>query len=207
MNKELLIQIPLFKTLPDSELEHLAANLSVCVYSPGSIIFREGEVGDRFYIILDGDVEVIKAIGTSDERNLGVRSQGQFIGELSLINRDHLRTATVRSIGSVRLWEMTLAEFDALLARQPTLAYEVVNVLGQRLIASETATIDDLREKNQRLLEMYVELQAAQAQIVEKEKLEHELKVMTSVQPWFQRGWLVAIFTISSAWENTLLAS
>jgi CRP-like cAMP-binding protein len=182
MNKDQLIKIPLFKTLPDSELEHLTATLTVCIFPPGSIIFREGEVGDRFYIIIGGEVEIIKSMGTSDERLLGVRGPGQFIGELSLINRDRFRTASVRSKGHVQLWEMTLAEFDALLARQPSLAYEVVSVLGQRLIASETATIEDLREKNQRLVEMYTELQAAQAQIVEKEKLEHELQVAYQIQ-------------------------
>lgn len=182
MNKELLMQIPLFKTLPDTELEHLAATLSVCKFAPETLILQEGQVGDRFYIIMDGEVEIIKALGTSDERLLGVRGPGQFIGELSLINRDRFRSASVRSMGQVRLWEMTLTEFDALLLRQPSLAYEVVRILGQRLLASETATINDLREKNQRLVEMYTELQAAQAQIIEKEKLDHELQVAYQIQ-------------------------
>jgi sigma-B regulation protein RsbU (phosphoserine phosphatase) len=182
VNKELLIQIPLFKSLPDSELEHLAATLTVREYSPGTVIFREGQAGDRFYIIIEGDVEAVKALGTSEERVLGIRGKGEFIGELSLINRSGLRTASIRSVGSVQLWEMTLTEFDALLARQPSLTYEVVRVLGERLIASETATITDLREKNRQLAEMLAALQAAQAQIIEKEKLEHELQVARQIQ-------------------------
>ncbi len=182
MNKELLRQIPLFITLPDSELEQLADTLSVRQYPPEALILHEGEAGDRFYIIMDGEVEAVKALGTPDERVLSRRGPGQFIGELSLISRDRFRTASVRAIGTVRLWEMTLTEFDALLARQPSLAYEVVRVLGQRLVASETATINDLREKNERLLEMYTQLQAAQAQIIEKEKLDHELQVAYQIQ-------------------------
>lgn len=182
MNKELLVQIPLFKTLPDSELENLAITLTVHEYAPGEVILREGESGDRFYIIIEGKVEAIKAWGSAEERVLGIRGQGQFIGELSLINRDGLRSATVRALDQVRLWEMKHAEFDALLERQPTLAFEVVRVLAGRLVASETATIHDLREKNQRLAEMYVALQAAQAQIIEKEKLEHELQMAYQIQ-------------------------
>jgi len=182
MKKELLTQIPLFKTLPDSELEHLAATLTVRKYPPGSVVLREGESGDRFYIIIEGKVEAIKAMGSSEERVLGIRGPRQFIGELGLINRDRLRSASVRAIDQVKLWEMTHAEFDALLARQPAMAYEVVRVLAERLVASETATIHDLREKNQRLAEMYTELQAAQAQIIEKEKLEHELQVAYQIQ-------------------------
>lgn len=182
MNKELLIKIPLFKTLPNIELDLLEASLTVREFPPKTVIFREGQTGDRFYIIIDGKVEVIKALDTSDERVLGIRGQGEFIGELSLINRNGTRTASVRSISAIQLWEMTLTEFDALLARQPTLTYEVVRVLGERLIESETATITDLREKNRRLAEMYEELQAAQAQIIQKEKLEHELQVAFQIQ-------------------------
>jgi sigma-B regulation protein RsbU (phosphoserine phosphatase) len=182
MNKELLIKIPLFKTLPDAELDRLAASLTVREYPPETVIFREGQLGDRFYIILEGEVEAIKALGTSDERVLGVRGAGQFIGELSLINRNRSRTASIRSINPVRLWEMALSEFDALLIRQPALVYEVVQVLGERLIASETATIADLHDKNRQLAGMLAELQAAQAQIIEKEKLEHELQVAYQIQ-------------------------
>ena len=182
MNKELLVQIPLFKALPDSELEHLAASLNVHEFPPGTVIFREGEGGDRFYIIIYGEVEAVKALGTPDERVLGVRGPGSFLGELSLINRTGLRTASVRSIGTVQVWEMTMADFDALLIRQSTLAYEVMRVLGERLIDSENVIITDLREKNRQLAEMYAELVAAQAQIIEKEKLEHELQVAYKIQ-------------------------
>ena len=182
MNKQLLRRIPLFKVLPDEEIDFLVDTLQVVEMLPNMILFREGDPGDRFYIVIDGEVEAIKSLGTSEERRSGVRDAGQFIGELSLINRKGLRTASIRSIGPVQLWEMTHAEFDALLARQPVLAFELVRVLGERLIASETATINDLHEKNQRLAEMYTELQAAQAQIIEKEKLEHELQVARQIQ-------------------------
>ncbi len=172
----------MFETLPETELERLAASMKVRNYSSKAIIFHEGQSGDRFYIILDGEVEAIKALNTVDERVLGRRGPGQFIGELSLINRDRLRTASIRTVGPVRLCEMTHNEFDALLNRQPALAYEVIRVLGERLIESETATIKDLREKNQRLTELYAALMNAQAQIIEKEKLEHELEVARRIQ-------------------------
>lgn len=182
MKNELLRQVPLFKTLTNREMERLATTLARCEFPPGSVIFKEGEVGDRFYIISEGKVEAIKALGTADERLLGIRGPGEFIGELSLINRTGLRTASIRTLDAVKLWEMTLGEFDALLLRQPSLAYEVVRVLGDRLIESEADTIKDLREKNIQLEKMYLELKAAQAQIIDKEKLEHELQVAYQIQ-------------------------
>jgi phosphoserine phosphatase RsbU/P len=182
MNKQLLRRIPLFEVLPDKEIDFLADTLQVVEMLPNTILFREGDPGDRFYIVIDGKVEAVKALGTTEERVMGVRGPGQFIGVLSLMNRDGLRTASVRSIGSVQLWEMTHAEFDAMLVRQPALAYQVLRVLGERMIASETDTITDLREKNRQLAEMFAELEAAQAQIIEKEKLEHELQVAYQIQ-------------------------
>jgi sigma-B regulation protein RsbU (phosphoserine phosphatase) len=77
---------------------------------------------------------------------------------------------------------MSRADFDALLARQPAVAYELAHVLSERLRAADDATIQDLREKNRELTEAYRSLQAAQAQIVEKEKLEQELKVASRIQ-------------------------
>src|SRR5439155_21220972 len=72
--------------------------------------------------------------------------------------------------------------FDALLHRQPSLAYEMVRVLSVRLRESDDSTIRDLQEKNRQLTLAYEELQAAQAQIIEKEKLEYELQVARELQ-------------------------
>jgi sigma-B regulation protein RsbU (phosphoserine phosphatase) len=71
---------------------------------------------------------------------------------------------------------------DALLQRQPQIAYELIRLLSRRLEASENATIQDLRERNQRLEEAYEELKAAHLQIVEKERLEKELEISGQIQ-------------------------
>jgi sigma-B regulation protein RsbU (phosphoserine phosphatase) len=77
---------------------------------------------------------------------------------------------------------MTRDDFDALLTRQPSLAYQMVRVLSQRLNQANNHAIDELRQKNQRLEKAYNELKDAHAQIVTKEKLEHELHVARDVQ-------------------------
>jgi len=182
MNRKILAQVPLFKDLPEHELDHLASMLRVRELPPDTLLFSEGDVGDRFYTVIYGEVEVIKALGTEEEWVLGLRGPGDFIGELSLLNRNGLRTASVRSVGEAAMWEMTLAEFDELLYRNPLMAFEVVRVLSKRLIEGENATILDLREKNRQLAQAYLELKLAQVQIIEKEKLEHELKLAYRIQ-------------------------
>ena len=177
-----LAQVPLFSSLPGSELARLAATLRTVEVQPGTVLFREGEHDDYFYVVISGQVEVIEAMETADERWVGVRGQGEFIGEMGLLNRDGLRTASVRASTEARLVEMTRDEFDALLHRQPTLAYEMVRVLSQRLQSSHDRTIRDLQEKNRQLTKAYEELKSAQTQIVEKEKLDRELQVAHKIQ-------------------------
>ena len=182
MKEQLISRVPLFASLPRGEIEHLAETLRLCEFPDGTLVFREGSTGDRFYILLDGQVEIIKALGTDAERLLGVRQAGSFIGEMSLFSHDGRYTASVRARTPLQLLEMTRADFDALLHRQPALAYEVVRTLSQRLDESENLTIRDLLEKNRQLRQAYDELKAAQAQIIENEKLQAELDVARTIQ-------------------------
>jgi sigma-B regulation protein RsbU (phosphoserine phosphatase) len=101
---------------------------------------------------------------------------------MSLFNRDGLRTASVRVHTPIKLLEMTRQEFDALLSRQPALAYDMVRVMSQRLADIENVTVRDLREKNIQLQEAYEELKAAQAQLIESEKLKAELEIARRIQ-------------------------
>jgi len=182
MNEHLISQTPLFASLPADEVRRLADTLRPCETALGTLLFREGDYGDHFYIVLEGQVEIIKALGTADERLIRVRGPGEYIGEMSLLNLDGLRTASARARTPARLLEMTRADFDALLTRQPALAYQMVRVLSMRLHDAHNAALLDMREKNRQLMEAYESLQAAQAQIIEKEKLEHELHVAREVQ-------------------------
>ena len=182
MKEKLLARTPLFNCLPEDEISRLAETLRVLEIPPSKVLFQEGEIGDRFYIIIQGQIEVIKALGTPEERSIGLRGPGEFVGELSLINRAGLRTASVRSFGPTHLWEMSHEEFDDLLHRQPKMAFELVNVLSERLTNAHDSTIQDLQEKNLQLTEAYQELKTAQAQIIEKEKLERELQVAFEIQ-------------------------
>ena len=182
MKEKLLARTPLFKSLPEDEISQLSETLRVLEITPNTVLFEEGEVGDRFYIIIQGQIEVIKAIGTPEERLIGLRGPGEFVGELSLINRAGLRTASVRSLSPAHLWEMSHEEFDDLLHRQPLMTFELINVLSERLTNAHDSTIKDLQEKNFELTQAYEELKAAQAQIIEKERLERELQVAFEIQ-------------------------
>jgi serine phosphatase RsbU (regulator of sigma subunit) len=145
-------------------------------------MFREGDRGNDCYIIVEGQVEIIKSLGTPEERLLAVREPGEAIGEMSLFSEDHQRTASVRAKTSIKLLVMKRDHLEDLLRRHPDLAFNLVATLSHRLEESENLTIEDLREKNRQLQLAYDELKAAQAQIVEKERLERELEVARDIQ-------------------------
>jgi serine phosphatase RsbU (regulator of sigma subunit) len=174
--------ISLFASLPADEIRRLERLLRVTTRPPGSVLLKEGHLDDKFYILLEGQVEVIKALGRPEERLLGVRAAGNLLGEMSLFSRDGRHTASVRALTPLRLLNVPHTELDALLHRRPQLAYEIVRLLSQRLEESENITILDLKERNQRLEQAYKELEAAQIQIVEKERLEKELEISGQIQ-------------------------
>jgi sigma-B regulation protein RsbU (phosphoserine phosphatase) len=178
----LIQKIPLFSSLSQDALSSLAARLVERPYPEGTVLFQEGDFGDRFYIIEDGQVAIIKAMGSADERLIGLRGSGEFIGEMSLLNRDMARTASARVQETARLLEMSRADFDALLEQQPSIAYQMLQVLSDRLSAAHNESIRDLKEKNRQLRKAYAELKAAQEQIIEKKVLEHELEQAREIQ-------------------------
>lgn len=182
VDEEALRQVPLFADLPDEAIETLVTTLRPTDYPADTLLFREGEAGDRFYIVLSGTIAIIKAMDTPDERMVGLRGSGEFIGEMSLLNQDGLRTASVRVQENARVLELTRDDFDAMVYRHPSLAYAMLQVLSMRLRASNDTAIQDLHEKNRHLAQAYADLQAAQAQLIEQETLARELKLAREIQ-------------------------
>jgi sigma-B regulation protein RsbU (phosphoserine phosphatase) len=177
-----IAQIRLFGSVPSDELEHIFLNLTQIDLPAHTLIFREGDFGNHFYVVLDGAVEIIKALGTSDERLLNARGPGESFGEMALLDPQHSRSASVRTRTEVTLLEIKRGDFDAMLRLQPALAYDMARMLSLRLRDADNATIRDLQEKNRQLAKAYQDLQAAQALIIEKEKMERELEVAREIQ-------------------------
>lgn len=179
---DILKQVPVFRALGDEEAGRLAQALEEIDLPTGAVVFGEGEPGDRFFVVREGQVEVVKALGTEEERRLTMRGPGEYFGEMSLLDPAGLRTAAVRAVTPVRLFSLSRADFQRLLQTHPILAYEMVRVLTLQLRDNNDATITDLRRKNSELAGAYLELKAAQAQIIEKEKLEQELRTAQRIQ-------------------------
>jgi serine phosphatase RsbU (regulator of sigma subunit) len=144
-------------------------------------LFHEGDPGDHLYVVVDGELDVLMGVGGKEEFLLNTLHPGEYLGEMSLMTGE-VRSASVRARRPSTLLSMSRAQFIDLIRRHPELATSLVRVLSQRLDATNTASFRDLTEKNRQLQEAYDELKAAQAQLIEKERLERELQVAADIQ-------------------------
>jgi sigma-B regulation protein RsbU (phosphoserine phosphatase) len=182
MKTRSLRNLAIFASLPTAELGHLARVLPQQRAEPGELLYREGDCKKAFYILLEGEAEIIKGLGSADERLLGVRGAGSFLGEMRLFSRDGCHTASVRARTPLEMLEMAESEFRGLVERHSEFTFELLRTLSLRLDEAENLTIRDLKEKNRLLSEAYQELKSAQAQLIEAEKLERELEVARQIQ-------------------------
>ncbi len=178
MSNDMLRDSPLFRSLPSGEFGPLVRALRPHNIDAGEILFREGDIGERMYIIIEGELEVITGLDTPDEHLVAVNGAGNIVGEMSLLVAEGRRTASVRGRGPVKLFELRLSDFEELLEKSPIMAYRLLQELGRRL---QNLTIE-LSNKVYDLNRAYEDLKAAQAELVEKEKMEHELAMARQIQ-------------------------
>lgn len=182
MTEPAYLSIPLFHGIPPAELTRMINSLPVQTFEPGTYLFRDGDPGEELYVVMDGTLEVVLGAGTPDELLLKVCGPGEYIGEMGLVQPDGKRTATVRAKTRAQTWVMSRLKFMEMLERWPLIAYTMVSTLSQRLGSTNDSTFRDLTEKNHALQKAYDELKAAQEQLIEKERLERELKVAADIQ-------------------------
>lgn len=101
-------------------------------FEPHQIIFREGDQGDRLYIIVDGEVEIVQQRPGQDELILGRVGAGGCFGEMALVGNQP-RMATARTITSVNLITMDREAFHAFFAHHPPLRQMFEQLIDQRL--------------------------------------------------------------------------
>jgi cGMP-dependent protein kinase len=90
-----LNSVPLFEILTNEQKERIITNLVLTIYQPGEHIVTEGETGDLFYIIKEGQVRC-----TKEGREVRTMTKGDYFGEQALLY-NCLRTATIEAVSTV----------------------------------------------------------------------------------------------------------
>ena len=123
----LLAAVPIFTPLSGASLEHLSGRLVPLRLDRDTVIVREGDAGDRFYIVAEGTVQV-----SEYGRAISELGAGGYFGEIALI-RDVPRTATVTSKTPVVLYALDREDFLAAVTSHPPSAEAAEEVVSSRL--------------------------------------------------------------------------
>jgi CRP-like cAMP-binding protein len=129
---ELLRGVDILEPLPDALLERLALSVEETSYAAGDVVIREGEIGDRFYVISDGEVEVAGK----------TLSAGASFGEVALL-RDVPRTATVTALTDTVLCALEQDVFVAAVTGHATAASRAETRIASHLGRLDRALVAD----------------------------------------------------------------
>jgi CRP-like cAMP-binding protein len=125
---EALKRAPLFEGLSRKELVELARMSEDLEVPEGTVLCREGEVGQEFFVILDGKVEV-----TRQGKRVAQRGGGEFVGEIALLEGTP-RMATVTAKTPLRVFVLTRGVFRRLVDENPSVERKVLRTLARRVV-------------------------------------------------------------------------
>jgi hypothetical protein len=125
--RTLLAGLPMFAVVPTSTLEQVAAAMHPVRIAGGDAVFRQGDSGDRFYVIADGSVDV-----QVDGAAKGTLWPGEYFGEIAIL-RDVPRTATVVAREPTELFALERDDFLAAVTGSAQSLDAAESVVGSRL--------------------------------------------------------------------------
>src|SRR5437879_649517 len=125
-----LHRVPLFKECSAPTLDAVASALEPISLGAGTVVVREGDPGDRFFVVAHGALAVSTGIGAS-ARTLARLGPGDFFGEIALLTSQP-RTATVTAETDARLWALTAEHFRRVVQSEPQMAAAVNAIVRSR---------------------------------------------------------------------------
>jgi transcriptional regulator with PAS, ATPase and Fis domain len=135
---------PILRSLPRGELDALLARAATRAYAPGAVLFAQGSVGSEVLLLLEGQVEVERAID-GHAGSVARRDAGEWIGESALF--DEPRSATVSAVGAVRALAVARDALLGAIAAVPEATADLLRVVSQRLRESDAHRIETLRRQ------------------------------------------------------------
>jgi putative ABC transport system ATP-binding protein len=128
---EFLSQASVFRGLTPSTLADVAERMRRARFGTGTAIVRQGEAGDRFYLIRRGSVDVLQRSEAGAEERVATLGVGEFFGERALITGEP-RNATVVAREEVEAYTLDKAEFQAALEASAPFKAQLYRVYFQR---------------------------------------------------------------------------
>lgn len=113
-------------------------------YKDGEIVIKQGTVGDCFYVIQEGTVEVVDESGDK-EIVLAQLKEPDFFGEMGLFEKD-VRSCTIRAKGDAKILTMDKKSLYKSIQQDPSLAFRLLEKLSNRLREANKHYSDNIKE-------------------------------------------------------------
>lgn len=133
---EAIVAAPIFQHLSRSSLESVARSAKVQRFNAGDVLVKEGTDASAFFVIVNGEAEVVKGMGREDAVVLDKLGPLDFFGEMALLD-GFPRSASVRALTECQCIVLVRWDFLGLIRANPQVALEVLPVLSRRLRALE----------------------------------------------------------------------
>lgn len=143
INIEAVQQFRGFQDLNAWEAGVVARLLEEVTLEPGAALFRQGEVGDAAFLLVEGAVDVQVAVPGHEDRRLARLEAGSILGEIALL-LDEPRTASVISVGTARLWRLERAVLETALVRGDSWSIKFLRTMARTLAGRVTAVNQEL---------------------------------------------------------------
>ncbi len=136
-----LRRIWLFEGLTEDQLNSLSPFTYRKKFGPGELIVEEGHTGNGLYLIVSGNVEAVKGLGTQQQQIVNKLGAGEVFGEMALLG-EWPRTATVRAVDNVECLGIDRWVFLAQVERQPQVGIRMLHILAQKLRDSDARLVE-----------------------------------------------------------------
>ncbi|MDJ0754901.1 MAG: SpoIIE family protein phosphatase [Ardenticatenaceae bacterium] len=150
-------------------------------YPSGSVLCKQGKIGDRFFVVLDGKIAVTQFSQNEEESMVGVIGKGKYFGELSLLD-DHPNSATCTTMTEASVLELNKQQFQHMVKTYPLIANSLMMTILARMREDDARAIHTLLQKNEELGKAYSKLQTTQDELLEAERWKRELELAAEVQ-------------------------
>lgn len=132
IDPKLLRSVPLFADLTSSQLDKLSAIFQPRRAAAGTVLVREGEELQEFFVLVEGQVDLLRSSSSGEVRLLEQWSAGSWFGEVALVH-DAAAMSTVRTVSPCRLLVAGRSAWEELLFVNRDLAYWLLWSLVRRL--------------------------------------------------------------------------
>jgi HD-GYP domain-containing protein (c-di-GMP phosphodiesterase class II) len=162
-----LKEISFFSDIPDPDLRQIAEIMVEKSYRKGAVIIEERTGAERFFVIYRGKIEITKKFESDEEFVLSVQSDGDFFGEMALLDAQP-RSATARALEPTIVLETSRKNFETLLYKAPMLAYRIMRELSSRLRETGALLVSHLQQRNRQLYRSHIDTITMVVQAIEQ---------------------------------------